>query len=998
MVTVLLHAVAALTVSLVIIYFYGVLRAGGLADRRMKGFFAPCLALPFWIMSIVAITIGSDEFFVYFYYAKVALNAVMAFAGFWFYIHFIGSKLSYSRIVKYLIIIIPAVDVLLLLTNPLHYMFFAEISYPAPPADDWRILFYIHILIIAAMVIYALVLVISFAVRNRTVKNIWLLAMTGLVPFALNMLFMFKVLPTDIDLTPMGYFVTFFFISYFAYIHGMCRSKAELLNGAFVKISNSPQAFSTDFSDTARFIAEESCRALDCSRFGIWTLNEGDDVFENNALYCCNEQTFVTPKTLNPTSRHKLIEFLETERIIAIREVRKFPGASELLKEYSAEICSVIIVPFRINGKLRGVVIAEQDKSNDYPEKRSWASEEKGFVSSVADIITFSIINIEKQALVAAEQANRTKSDFLATMSHEIRTPMNAIIGISQIELQKGDIPDVYSTAFNKIYNSGTTLLGIINDMLDFSKIESGRMEINPIEYDLPSLIHDTVQMNILRMGSKNINLIVNVDENLPSHFIGDELRLKQILNNLLSNAMKYTKEGTIEFAVTFSDKSNPESDCINLRFVVKDTGQGMKEEDLEQLFTVYSRFNSETNQFVEGTGLGLNITKRLVELMDGSISAESEFGKGSTFTVVVKQKTTPCEKIGSELSTSLKNFNFTARKGFTGITLTPMPYGKVLVVDDVETNLYVARGLLEPYKIQIQTAISGFEAIAKIQNGETYDIIFMDHMMPGMNGIEATQKIRTLGYNEKIIALTANAIVGNAEMFKRNGFDDFLSKPIDLRKLNNLLDKYICKARPDEAKKYVALKIETPTADYSPSLNFQKIEPKLIKVFRRDAEKATVTLKETLQNNDLKLYTTTVHAMKSALANVGEKAASEMAAALEQAGINADKDYILENHPKFIEKLEALIEKSEKIISAAAPEYKAEETPEDLSFLKEQLELVENACKSYNNKAALSALNLLQSKQWTAKTAESIERIHHLLFFESDFEGAVEVVGGLRG
>jgi len=420
-------------------------------------------------------------------------------------------------------------------------------------------------------------------------------------------------------------------------------------------------------------------------------------------------------------------------------------------------------------------------------------------VLSVLGFILMSILSyfliMLSIAKTRSEEASKSKSTFLATMSHEIRTPLNAVIGIAQIELDKDDIPDEHTEAFEKIFNSGNGLLGIINDILDMSKIETGKMEIDPAKYDVPSLINDSVMLNIGRIGHKPIEFILKIDEKLPLQLIGDELRIKQILSNILSNAFKYTDKGFVKLSIFHTI----ENDNFSLNFIVEDTGQGMKPEDKERIFSEYSRFNAMANRTTEGTGIGMSITKKLVEMMNGTIRVESEYGKGSTFSVTIKQETVECEPLGIELAEQLTNFTYHS-EGFASHTVhDQMAYGKVLVVDDVDINLYVAEGMMSQYGLEIDKAISGFEAIDKVNSGNIYDVIFMDHMMPQMDGIETTQKLRESGYDGCIVALTANALVGNSDMFLQNGFDGFISKPIDIVQLDNILNKFVRDKHPDE-------------------------------------------------------------------------------------------------------------------------------------------------------------------------------------------------------
>jgi signal transduction histidine kinase/CheY-like chemotaxis protein len=402
------------------------------------------------------------------------------------------------------------------------------------------------------------------------------------------------------------------------------------------------------------------------------------------------------------------------------------------------------------------------------------------------------------------QEANQLKSRFLAAMSHEIRTPMNVILGIMEIQLQKDDTPPDIRDAFEKINESGNLLLNIINDILDLSRIEEGRMEIVPFRYDIPSLINDVAQWNYLRCESKPVNFFVSLDPDTPLELIGDGLRVKQILNNLLSNAFKYTAEGEIEMSV-FSEPAAGEAssadDDVTIVFRVRDTGQGIPEEQIGRLFEDYMRFNRDVNRSATGAGLGLSITKRLLTLMNGDITVESEQNKGSLFTMRLPQRRAGEAVCGEETARRLREFSFhsTTIAKKAQIVREYMPYGSVLIVDDVKTNLFVAKGLLAPYGLQIDTVDSGVQAVEKIKEGNVYDIIFMDHMMPVMDGIEAVRVIRGTGYDRPIIALTANALVGQAEMFLRYGFDAFISKPIDSRKMNALLNEFIRDRKPPE-------------------------------------------------------------------------------------------------------------------------------------------------------------------------------------------------------
>jgi len=401
-----------------------------------------------------------------------------------------------------------------------------------------------------------------------------------------------------------------------------------------------------------------------------------------------------------------------------------------------------------------------------------------------------------ENAFKKAEDASQAKSNFLASMSHEMRTPLNAILGLSELTLESGSLEDEEYRNLEKISSSGMNLLSMVNDILDISKIEAGKYEIYKAQYEVPSLVNDSVTQCIAFMDEKPIKFLLKVNENLCAQLIGDEQRIKQVLNNVLSNAFKYTNEGSVELELTFE---NINKKNIFLVARVRDTGIGIREKYVKNLFDNYAQMDVQANRKVTGTGLGLPIAKHLLDLMDGTITVETEYGKGSTFTIKIPQKKMNDAVIGAEMSKNLSEFKYYEhkRKRDSKLKRINVPYARVLVVDDVEINLEVAKGLMKPYGMQIDCLKSGEAALSAIKSQEKhYNAVFMDHMMPGMDGIETVQAIRRLdseyAKNIPIIALTANAISGSEEKFLSNGFQAFISKPIDINRLDKVIRDWV--------------------------------------------------------------------------------------------------------------------------------------------------------------------------------------------------------------
>ena len=599
---------------------------------------------------------------------------------------------------------------------------------------------------------------------------------------------------------------------------------------------------------------------------------------------------------------------------------------------------------------------------------------------------------LERQRMLA-ERASKAKSEFMSHISHEIRTPMNAILGTAEIQLQKENNPAYIEEAFNTIYTSGNLLLNIINDILDLSSIEAGKLNIRPGNYDIPSIIYDTVQLNLLRAESKPIEFDLKIDKDTPHDLFGDELRIKQIMNNILSNALKYTEEGRVELSISaelienllaVEADADVQSDCI-LVLRISDTGQGMTEAQVEKLFDEYTRFNMDSNRTIAGSGLGMHITKRLIDKMDGEIIVQSTPGKGSVFTVRIPQKRIGTEICGAELADQLRASRFKKmlklKRG--QIVHEYMPYGKILVVDDVESNLYVAKGMLTPYGLKIETVTSGVEAVNRIKNGNVYDIVFMDHMMPQMNGIEATKRIRDMGYAHPVVALTANAVVGSSDLFLSSGFDGYIFKPIDIRELNAVLNRLIRDKQPPEviAKARRERERQNSTADSEPIQNILTNETMTAAVVR-DIEYAIAILDDLLlkQNDlDIELFTTTVHGMKTALANIGEKQLSSMACHLEQVEKNKNINVILSETPEFVKSLQTLTQKI-KPKEADRSDGADQISDDDMVFLQEKLAAIKTACERIKKSDAKIALEALKQKTWPRKINDLLDEISEYL------------------
>ncbi len=542
----------------------------------------------------------------------------------------------------------------------------------------------------------------------------------------------------------------------------------------------------------------------------------------------------------------------------------------------------------------------------------------------------------KKQEAIVAREA---QAKFLANMSHEIRTPINAVIGMDEMILRECDDADIREYAGN-IKRASNMLLGLVNDILDFSKIESGQFELVEEEYDLVPLIKDEKLILSTRAGGKPISIIVEVDSNLPSRLVGDELRIKQIITNLISNAVKYTKEGSVTLKVFYEWIG---ADIIKLCFSVTDTGIGIKKEDISKLFDNFKRLEIDKNRNIQGTGLGLSIAKQLTELMNGDIVVVSEYGKGSKFTLSIPQKVVDRKPIG-DIEDIL---NSTSANETTQSGIFVAPEAKILIVDDNAMNLSVIKALLKQTQIKVDTATSGKECL-KMTSHKKYDMILLDHMMPELDGV-ATLKIMRDDKNNPnrngiIIALTANAVAGCREMYLEYGFTDYFSKPIQADKFDEMLLKYLPNDLIYEANGKVNTKAESgkefakekeckimekgngfvinesmliidKEIGLSYCMDLEDVYKDVLEIFCEQCEEYYPELDECVKNKDWKKYAIITHGLKSNAKNIGAMNFAELSFNHETAGKNDDGAYILAEYEGYLNTLKALENKVKSMV-----------------------------------------------------------------------------------
>lgn len=532
-----------------------------------------------------------------------------------------------------------------------------------------------------------------------------------------------------------------------------------------------------------------------------------------------------------------------------------------------------------------------------------------------------------------AEQANRAKSDFLANMSHEIRTPINAIMGMNEMVLRESKDEEIRGFACN-IQSASKTLLSLINDILDFSKIEAGKMEIVTASYDMAVFLNDVITMTEIKAKQKQLDFQVEIDPDLPSVLCGDEVRNRQILVNILNNAIKYTKQGEVKLLV----EGIREENVFTLKMQVSDSGIGIKEGDLDKLFEGFQRLDLEQNRNIEGTGLGLAITHNLVEQMNGRMDVSSEYGKGSVFTVYLMQEIIDDRPLGDfkqKFATMVKQ-ETKYEESFTA------PDAKVLVVDDNEMNLAVVKALLKNTEIQITTCMSGMECLEIVEK-EFFDVILLDHMMPEMDGIETLSRLRQTENkcnSTPAIALTANAIVGAKAKYIKAGFANYLPKPIEGGALENMLLQYIPSDKVRLSQENICedsenICLESSCADgcintetgMEYCANSSELYQEMLGLFCSGYEERVGNLTEAFEAEDWNTYTVYIHGLKSTSLNIGGEQLSEVAKELERAGkaiqelenVEEEKAFIKGHHTDAMNLYKATVAEAKKMLEEAS-------------------------------------------------------------------------------
>ena len=606
------------------------------------------------------------------------------------------------------------------------------------------------------------------------------------------------------------------------------------------------------------------------------------------------------------------------------------------------------------------------------------------------------------EAAEAANLANEAKSHFLSTMSHDIRTPMNAILGLNEMVLRDSHEEEIVAYS-ESIRTAGKTLMGIINDILDFSKIEAGKMDIIDVDYSFVSMLNDLVNMVQGKARDKGLSFDIEVDRDIPAILHGDEIRIKQVITNILSNAVKYTKEGSITFKAGF-EKMEENPDSVKLIISVKDTGIGINPEDMDRLFVAFERIDENKNRNIEGTGLGMSIAQSFLRMMGSSIEVESQYGKGSTFSFELVQGVRDWSPIGNYEETFKRAVSERKRyrESFTA------PDARLLVVDDTEVNLLVFKNLLKRTKLQIDTATSGNEAIALYKRNK-YDAIFLDHMMPEKDGIETITEMKGIQDSPNtltpIICLTANAISGMREMYINAGFDDYITKPIDPKRLEVLLFEYLPKEKiapasddssdgdcfiPDFVWKIRSIDVNAGILH----CGSQKSYMDTLKTYFDSGQKNAEEIEKFWNGKDIKNTTVKIHALKSTSRVIGAMELGDFAARLEKAGEEGDVTLLETEIGNLLTMYRKLLTEMELLGSTDGEEAGSDKPQISEQDIKKTYETISKLCEAFDFDGVAETVKSIEKYRFPESEAAKFETIKKAVD-NFDYDLIPEIISG---
>ena len=740
---VLIAFISSLLICCAIAYILGMFWFSDMRNRRIRSFFHLGVEIFIWTLLNAIAMVNDLEYFPIIYTLRMTMVCIIPFGVTWFIFGFIGSSLKDKAWVRNLLTLLPAIDALCMITNPLHHFYFTNYNFPVPARAP---IFWAHLVMGFIIIIIAFISLIRYIIKRGNKNPLLLLTVLGmLIPYTINMLYSFGKVAFPHDITPIGFFFTFILFVYVAY-------RSQLLN---FKIS----LFSS-------------------------TMDSLDDL-----IFLSNDKRIITD-----VNRRALEMFSASQMVVGRSEAEVLYAhlRGRVTKTEPTDLIDALSSGQDIDGECTFTLPGGESKTFSISRRTVYERKKTaGHVLIMADVSSYHemIGEINKQntelheMTVKAERASMAKSDFLSNMSHEMRTPMNAIIGMTRIA-ETTDDPERKNYAIEKIKDASMHLLGVINDILDMSKIEASKFELSPVSFVFERMMQRVTDVMSFRVDERKQNFHINIDSEIPRVLFGDDQRLAQIIGNLLSNAVKFTpEEGLIQLD---ADLVSEENGICKIQISVTDTGIGITDEQKSRLFQSFEQAEAGTSRKYGGTGLGLAISKRIIELMGGEIWVESEPGQGSKFTFTTylqrsaDDNTSDAEERFERVETA---------DDFTGHT--------ILLAEDIEINREIVMSLLEPTHLAIDHAVNGLQAVQLFTNNpERYDLILMDVQMPELDGYGATRAIRALelpgAKSIPVIAMTANVFREDIEKCLDAGMNGHIGKPLDFNEMLRVLRAYL--------------------------------------------------------------------------------------------------------------------------------------------------------------------------------------------------------------